>query len=206
MLMDQARAQRMQPVPQDATAPAGQSPTEPDEAQASEGGGDFQMPDWRAFTPPEQMDAVERILAAGVKTMYAPAMRDELKQAVQSDAPMPQKLAENTAGLLLTLDKQSKGGIPIPALFPAAMALLGEAAEVVKAAGQDVGQEDFNDAALLLYALLGKKLGASDEQLMQSATQMAGQGGQAPQAAPQPAAAPTPAEDEMAGMARGMQR
>ena len=87
-----------------------------------EEGGAFKAPDWRPFTPPEHVDAVERIQAAGMKLMYSEGMRDQLRQAVESDAPMHQKLAENTAGLLLTLDKQSQGGIPLPAMFPAGMA------------------------------------------------------------------------------------
>lgn len=165
-------------------------------------GGSFKAPDWRPFTPPEQVDAVERIMAAGMKLMYSEGMRDQLRQAVQSESPMHQKLAENTAGLLLTLDKQSKGGIPLPAMFPAGMALLGEAVEVVQSAGQEVGQEDFNDAALLLFAILGKKMGASDEQLMQVA-QKAAAGGGAQQ--PQQAQPTEPVDDETAGMIQGMQ-
>lgn len=173
MLMDQAREQKaaqMPPTEQPAT-PGAPGP----EGQA----GGFEKPDWRQFTPPDQVDAVERIIAAGVKLMYSPEMRDELKAAVQGDAPPAQKLAENTVGLLLTLDKQSQSGLPVAALFPAAMGLLGEAATVLETAGQAVTQDDYNTAAMQMYVLIGKKLGASDEQLMQGAQGALGQGGQA---------------------------
>lgn len=175
---------------------------ERDEGQEPDKAGAFKAPDWRPFTPPEQVDAVERILAAGMKLMYSEGMRDELRQAVESEAPMPQKLAENTAGLLLTLDNQAQGGIPLPAMFPAGMALLGEAVEVVQAAGQEVGQEDFNDAALLLFAILGKKLGATDEQLMAVAQQAASGGAPGAQQGQPPTA---PADEETVAMNQGMQ-
>lgn len=194
-LMEQKRAQREQP---------------------SEGG-ELQKPDWRQFTPPDLIDDVERIQAAGMKLMYSPAMQQERQEAVASDAPIAETLADNTVGLLLTLDQQAQGGLPVATLFPAAMALLGEAAAVLEAAGKTVTQEDWNDAALRMYVLIGKKLGGSEEQIMQGAEQAMGGGapgaespaGQPPQPGQPPAqpgaeAAMPPEEDEEAAMARGM--
>lgn len=200
-LMDQAREQRGQP----------------------QSGAELQKPDWRRFTPPELRDTVERIIAAGVKLMYSPEMRDELRQAVGAQQPIDQKLADNTVGLLLTLDHKAEGGLPVAALFPAGMGLLGEAADVLQAAGQQVTQDDWNDAALRMYAVIGKKLGGSDEQIMQGVQQaMGGQAGTAEQPEPEDANEPgeppegTPADDtedaaegeapdaEEQGMARGM--
>lgn len=153
------------------------------------GGGKLQKPDWRSVTPPELMDVVERVVAAGVKFMYAPEMRQELQQAVEADVAVDQKLADSVVGLTLALDQQSQGGIPVAALFPAGLALLSEAAEVLQAAGQQVTQEDFNNAALRMYVVMGKKLGGSDEQIMQGAQQaMGGQGAAAPPGGPAPEA------------------
>ena len=199
-LMDQAREQRGQ----------------------QQGGGELQKPDWRSVTPPEMVDDVERIQAAGMKLMYSPEMQQERQEAVASNAPVDQKLADNVVGLTLTLDQQSNGGLPAGALFPAGLALLGEAAELLQAAGQQVTQEDFNNAALRMFVIIGKKLGGTDEQIMQAAQQWEGEGGGAAQTAPtdgqppqpdQPpappgtqGAAPAPEEEtEEAAMARGMQ-
>lgn len=197
-LMDQAREQR---------------------GQQQGGGGELQKPDWRQFTPPELMDDVERIQAAGMKLMYSPEMQQERQEAVASSAPIAETLADNTVGLLLTLDQQAQGGLPVAALFPAAMALLGEAAAVLEAAGKKITQEDWNDAALRMYVLIGKKLGGSDEQIMQGAQQAMG-GGEPGATAPsdvqppQPGQPPAPGagaasapeeETEEAAMARGMQ-
>lgn len=192
-LMEQARAQRGQQQGQ--AAPA-------------------QAPDWKQFTPPELVDDVERILAAGAKMMYSPEMREEREEAAAATTPVDQTLAENVVGLLLVLDQQAQGGLPVAALFPAAMALLGEAAEVLKAAGKTITQDDWNDAAIRMYVLIGKKLGGTDEQIMQGAEQamggaaVAGPEAGAPQGMPQPGqqpAQPTPQEEEEAAMARGMQ-
>lgn len=178
---------------------------------------DFTPPDWKQFTPPELVDDVERVHAAGVKLLTSPEMRDQVMEAVQSQDDVPTKLADNTVGLLLTLDQKSQGGIPVAALFPAAMALLGESAQVLAAAGQPVTQEDWNDAALRMYVLIGRKLGGSDEQIMQGAEQAfggqeaedQGEAGEPPEGTPADATedaaeGEAPDEEEQA-MARGMQ-
>lgn len=156
----------------------------------------FQKPDIKALVPPEQMDAVERIVAAGMKYMYSPDMKQEVTQAIQSDEPMAKKLGENVAGLILTLDQQAQ--LPIEAMYPAGIELLGEAAEMVSAAGQTVTQEDFTDAALVLMVTLARKMGADDEQIMAEASKYAG--GDAQQdAASEPQYAPA-ADQGMQGM------
>lgn len=138
----------------------------------------FKKPDIAGFIPPELRDAVDRIVAAGKKLMFAPETRQQLMQEVQRDVPPPQKMAEAISGLMLTLDQKSQGGLPVGAIFPAAMELLGDAAEVLTAAGQQVTQDDYNQAAQLMFVILGRKLGATDDQLMQTAQQaQAGQGG-----------------------------
>lgn len=136
----------------------------------------FKRPDIAQFVPADLKDAVARVVAAGHKMIYSPAMREELRAEVARDVPVPQKMAEAIVGLLLTLDKQSQGGLPMGAIFPAAIELLGEAAEILTAAGQQVTQADFNEALQMVFVLTGKKLGATDDQLMQTARQAAGAG------------------------------
>lgn len=166
----------------------------------------FTKPDIQAFIPPDQQDAVARVVAAGQKLMYSPDMRDELMAEVEREGPPAQKMAEAVTGLLLTLDGQAQGGIPLPAMFPAAMELLGEAAEVLNAAGQAVTQNDYNEAAQTMFVLIARKLGADDEQIMQGA-QQAMAGGEAVAMEAEPGAeqqAAAPADEEEAAMAAGM--
>jgi hypothetical protein len=129
----------------------------------------FKKPDITAFIPKGQEDAVARIAAAGSRLLYSPDMREEVMQAVQSDGDAATKLAENVTGLILMLDQKSNGGLPAEAMFPAAMELLGEAAEVLVAAGQEVQQDDYNTAAMQIMVELGRRMGATDDQIMQAA-------------------------------------
>ena len=152
-------------------------------------GASFKKPDVSQFVPQAMHDTFQRVVAAGMKIMYSPDMKDEMDAAMQSQDPIPKKIADNTTGLLLTLDQQTKGGIPAGALFPAAVELAAEAADVLVAAGQAVSQEDFNDALLMMYAQIGKKLGGSDDELMQNAQQALGQP-PGPSAPPDPNAPP----------------
>jgi hypothetical protein len=131
----------------------------------------FKKPDIAQFIPPEMKDAVDRIVAAGVKVIFNPATREQVMEQVNSREPVAKKMATSVVGLLLTLDKKSKGGLPMAAIFPAALELLGESAEVLVAAKQPVTQADFNEAAQMALVLLAKKLGASDEQIMQGLQQ-----------------------------------
>ncbi len=133
--------------------------------------GGFKRPDVKAMIPAEQRDVVDRVVAAGMRYLYSPAMREEVMAAIESQEPMPQKLGNNVTGLLLTLDAQTKGGIPQAALLPAGIELLGEAAEVLVASGQTVTQEDFNKAGPVGFSTPAQKMGARQEQIMAAAEQ-----------------------------------
>ena len=129
----------------------------------------FVKPDVSSTVPPELKDAVDRIVAAGMKLMYAPQTRAQLEKAVQSQEPVPKVLAENITGLILMLDSKTKGGLPPEPLFPAAVTLLGDAAEVLSEAGRPVTKDDYENGVRMLYVMLSKKLGASDAQIMDAA-------------------------------------
>lgn len=156
----------------------------------------FQKPDVASLPIVQQLseqdrDAFQRIVAAGMKMMYAPETRQQLMEGIRSKDPVPKKLAENITGLLLILFQKSQGVPPPSALFPAAIELMGEAAAILVKAGQTVTQENFHDASLLLFTMIGKKLGASDKQLMQGAEQaLEKSGGGEQETAPTPAPPP----------------
>lgn len=151
----------------------------------------FKKPDISAFVPPDAKDAVDRIVAAGMKIMYSPDMKDEVQEAITGKGPVSQRMAANVTGLIALLDQKAAGKTPVGALFPAALELLGEAAEIMSAAKVDVSQEDYNEAAQLCFVMIGKKLGGTDEQITQSLSQMGGQGEPAAPAASAAPATPT---------------
>lgn len=133
----------------------------------------FQKHDISQFVAPEVKDIVDRVVAAGMKVMYSPDMRDDVQRELAKDTPPGQKMAENVVGLILMLDQKSRG-IPQAAVFPVAMKLLDEVADVMNAAGQPITQEDYADAARRMFVLLGQKMGASEEDLMATAEQFGG--------------------------------
>ena len=156
-----------------ASVPAGKPSATPEGDQGPSGS--FKPPNTAQFVPPEMKDTVDRIVAAGMKMAYSPQMADERQQFLQGQEPIGQRMAQTVAGLLLTLDQQAKGGLPVGAIFPAGVDLLGDAAEMLSKAGQPVSQEDFNDAARQLFVIVGQKLGGTPDQIMQAAGQAAGE-------------------------------
>lgn len=128
----------------------------------------FEPPAVETFTPPELRDGVDRVVAAGMRVLYGGDMQEEVKAELARDVPMAQKLAEAVVGLLLTLDQKAPQGIPEKVLAPASQALLGEAVRLASAAGQTVTKDDFSEASMLVFQGIGRKLGYSDEQMMQA--------------------------------------
>lgn len=170
----------------------------------------FKRPDISQFIPEGMEDVVARVSAAGQKIMYSPDMRDELQAEVKRDAPVAQKMAESVVGLMLTLDSQTDGGIPEAALLPIGLDLLGEAAEVLSQTGGQVTIDEYNEAAQLMFVMVAKKLGHSDEQIMGAVEQAVGGAGGAPpeeagEAMPPEEGAAPPPDDEEAEMQRGFQ-
>ncbi len=157
----------------------------------------FEARDPKPFVASEQHDAIDRCVAAGMKLLYSAEMADERQAALQSKEPVPKRLADNITGLMLVLDGHSKGGIPGPVLFPAAVMLVSEAATMLTKGGQQVTQDDYNEALQILYVQIGKKLGASDDELMHGATNALQRSpGDTPLGGPDPAERPEPVAEQ----------
>lgn len=155
----------------------------------------FKKPDLSPFIPKGQEDAVARLVAAGMKILYAPDMKEEVLAAVQSPDPVGKKLGENAAGVTFALMQQAQGAIPPEAIFPAAVELMSECAELLIAAGEQVTQEDWKEGFLTLVAVMGKQLGGTDEQIMGEMRKGAPGAGAAP-GAPPPGAGAEPMQPE----------
>lgn len=155
-----------------ATVPLAQQAAQqapPADDQGEGAGEGFKKPDISSVIPPEFKDVVDRVVAAGMKIMYSPASRDDLMKAVQSPDPLPKTLAMNITGLMLMLDqKAGKSGIPPQAIGPASMELLGDACELLSQS-KPVTMDDYKAAAQLMFVMIGKKLGASDADIMDAA-------------------------------------
>jgi hypothetical protein len=137
-------------------------PTPGPKAEPKAGG--FKRPDLSKVVPPKQQDAVARLVAAGMRIMYSPEMREQVMEVVQGDMPVPQKIAESVVGLMLLINQKAKGQVPIEAIFPAMLELMAEAAEMLAAAKQPVSQADYNEAAQYAAVLMAQKMGAPNKE------------------------------------------
>lgn len=160
----------------------------------------FARPDTEQLIPKGQEDAYARIVAAGVKIMYSPGMRPELQHEIQRDVPVAQKMADAVAGLMLTMDKQAKGGLPVEAIMPAGLELLSEAADVLIAAGQPVTMDDWHDAAKFFYVTVARKFGAKDEEIMAASQKLVAEQGAQPGGEMEPGEGPAHEQAEAPDM------
>jgi hypothetical protein len=174
-------------------------------SQFSGGGGaglGFPLPNIAAKIPPQYQAALKVFILAGKRTMYSPQSRKLLQRELAKPIPLPQKLAEGVVGLVLILYMENGRRIPLPILIPAAIELLGDAAQFVgQITGQQVTKQIYGQAVALATAMLAKKLGIV-QQFAQVARRGAPQlpGAQAPSTTwPSGAAMPGIARSALAG-------
>ena len=143
----------------------------------------------------DKIDAVKRIVQAGMKVMYSKEGRAMLLAGLDGDKPVPQKLALEVTGLMRILFDKSKKTLP-PGAIPAAAALLVyEIADFLRQTGEKVTLDDVKKALVATMDLLR----AAFDKEIKSAK------GGAPQAqsAPPPAPAPAPMGGGLINQATG---
>lgn len=126
---------------------------------------------------------IEKIVMAGMTIMYAPQTRNMLMSGITSQAPMPQKLAMEVAGLMKIIDGKSPSGLPPETVAPASALLMYELADFIKQSGAGSPTPEDIAAALQQLRQIMVKVFSTDSKAVS--------GGQPPQApAAQPMAPP----------------
>lgn len=96
-------------------------------------------------------DAYDRVLTAGMKMLYAPENAEVMQKLIMDDAiPLPNKLGEGVANLLVMMDNQGNGTIPKEVLAPVGIALLFEATDYLFELGIEASEEDLGEAIELM--------------------------------------------------------
>lgn len=96
-------------------------------------------------------DAYDRVLTAGMKMMYAPQSAEMITTLLEDEKlPMPNKLGEGIANLVVMMDNQGNGTIPKEVIVPVGVALMFEAADYLYELGVTVTDEDLSGALELL--------------------------------------------------------
>jgi len=95
--------------------------------------------------------AYDRVLTAGMKMLYSPQTAETVHKLIfDKDIPMPNKLGEGIANLLVMMDNQGNGTIPKEVLVPVGVALMFEAADYMFESGIEVTEDDLGKALELL--------------------------------------------------------
>ena len=95
--------------------------------------------------PAELQEAYDRVVLAGMKVMFSKESNQLLMQEIQDEGPVPQRLGQGVAGLMLLLFKESNETIPPQVIIPAGTELMMQVvdflkkAELIKVSDQDVG-------------------------------------------------------------------
>ncbi len=116
--------------------------------------------------PPNLKQAYDKIVLAGKKVMYAEKSAEMVRKELDRDKPIDQKLAHAAAGLIVTLEKQSKGTMPQDAALLAGACLLLEMVDLVLQIDMPVTEQDVRDALDTFVTLNMMKHGANEQQIM----------------------------------------
>jgi hypothetical protein len=131
----------------------------------------FALPNIRATLPPQFQRAFDGFVLACKRVLYDPKTHVLMQRQMMQPAPLPQKLAQGVAGLVLLVYMKAKDGgdpVPAPVLIPAAIELVGDTAQfLAQAIGQPVDQASYKAAVALVTAILGKKMGIAPRQFAQ---------------------------------------
>lgn len=139
-------------------------------------------------------DAYDRVVTAGMKMLYSPDNAKMMHELIEDqDVPVPNKLGEGIANLMVMMDNTGNGTIPKEVLFPAGVTLLFEAADYLFEIGVEVTEDDLGKALELLikgifvgYGIdpakmdqvvdnLGEKLGFEDTNKGEEVSEMPGE-------------------------------
>lgn len=104
----------------------------------------------------KNLEAFKKVVLAGMKLMYDPKTFKLFANGIQrQDVPLPELLAQETAGLIKMLMDKSQNKIPPHIIMPAATMLLMEIAKFMKDAGiASPGKEDIQKGTMLMMELI----------------------------------------------------
>jgi CheY-like chemotaxis protein len=126
---------------------------------------------------PELFDQYERLVAAGMKVMYAPETRNVVQKYLSGPEEPVTKAVKGVMSLLGLLTQKSKTKIEMDVLMPVAMTLMVEALDVLSQKGDIEFTPDVVAQAMSMFVeMLMTQLGVSNEMLTQRLGEM--QGGQ----------------------------
>jgi hypothetical protein len=123
----------------------------------------FPLPNVVATVPPQLRAAFNSFAVACRRVLYDPKTHSMLQAELAKNVPLPQKLAEAAAGVVIILAVEARGKVPPPILAPTVTEMVGEVAKYVAEIGMPVNQAVYKQAVILAAAILIKKLGLQQQ-------------------------------------------
>jgi hypothetical protein len=100
---------------------------------------------------PKTGEAYDRVVTAGMTMLYSEENSDMMQKILMDDEiPVPNKLGEGVANLMVMMDNQGNGSIPKEIIVPAGINLMFEAADYMHEVGIEVTEADLGAALELL--------------------------------------------------------
>lgn len=106
---------------------------------------------------PKVVDSYNRVVIAGMKTLWSPKTRQELIQGLSGDEPLPKEVALEVAGLVKILDAHSGMKIPKQVVIPAAVTLMIDLFKGLGEMGIKYSPEDVSASARMVKEQLSKE-------------------------------------------------
>lgn len=145
---------------------------------------------------PEDRDAYDRIIAAGLKIITSDQFQNQLMETLDKpEQELPESIADGIARLVSLMHVQSKGRMPMHVVFAASYVLMAKALGFAeKALGKKIDDNILGESALATAGAVAKVYGITPE-MLQNATS----GGMGEQQSP----AQPPAQPQKTGLMGG---
>jgi hypothetical protein len=114
----------------------------------------------------KNMDAFDRIVTAGKKTMFNPKIRKQLTDGLATAENIPLEVGQGVAGIIMTLRQQSRGTMPVEPMMQAATVILMEALDSLSKVGiLELTPDTIGEATLAMAEALLGAIGVSKEKM-----------------------------------------
>ena len=123
---------------------------------------------------PEDREAYDRIVTSGITVIASDDFHDKMVEALSTDEPLPDRIANGVARLISLLHVSAEGTMPIGATIAASYTLMIKAMDFAeRALGEEITDDIIAETALKTISVVAPLLGITKEKL-----QAAMQGGQ----------------------------
>ena len=114
----------------------------------------------------EDREAYDRIVTSGITVIASDDFHDKMVEALSTDEPLPDRIANGVARLISLLHVSAKGTMPIGATIAASYTLMIKAMDFAeRALGEEITDDIIAETALKTISIVAPLLGITKEKL-----------------------------------------